>query len=78
MKKEYDLKKLRKRPGKVKVDLSANKIPTSIRLDGEVVAALKTESNRLGVPYQTLISSILHRYIAGELLDKKEFFLANR
>ena len=71
MKKEYDLKKLTKRPGKVKSHSSASKIPISIRLDGSVLAALKTEADRLGIPYQTYVGSILHRYIHGELVDEK-------
>ena len=70
MKKEYDLKKLRKRPGHVKVDPVAAKIPISIRLDGGELADLRTEAERLGLPYQTLISSILHRYVSGELIDR--------
>jgi predicted DNA binding CopG/RHH family protein len=71
MKKEYDLKKLKKRPGKIKVDLDAAKVPISIRLDGSVLAELKSEAERLGIPYQTLIGSILHRYASGELHDLK-------
>jgi predicted DNA binding CopG/RHH family protein len=71
MKKEYDLRKLRKRAGPVKVDSAAARLPISIRLDGSVVAAFKTEAARLGIPYQTLIGSVLHRYVNGELLDKK-------
>lgn len=70
MKKEYDLKKLKKRPRPVKVDSSAAKIPISIRLDGGELADLRTEAERLGLPYQTLISSILHRYVSGELIDR--------
>ncbi len=71
MKKEYDLSKLKRRPGKVKTDPEATKVPISIRLDGSVLAALKTEAERLGIPYQTFIGSLLHRYSTGELLDKK-------
>ena len=71
MKKEYDLKKLKKRSGKIKVDPNAAKVPISIRLDGSVLATLKTEANRLGIPYQTLIGSLLHRYSMGELIDRK-------
>ncbi len=70
MKKEYDLKKLKKRPGKVKVDLNSTKIPVSLRLDGAVIAALKTEAERIGIPYQTLMGSVLHRFATGELIDK--------
>lgn len=71
MKKEYDLKKLKRRPGKVKSDVDAAKVPISIRLDGGVLSTLKTEAERLGIPYQTLIGSLLHRYSHGELVDKK-------
>ena len=71
MKKEYDLKKLVKRPGKVKSSLEATKVPISIRLDGSVLAALKTEAERLGIPYQTYVGSILHRYVHGDLVDEK-------
>ena len=71
MKKEYDLKKLKKRPGRVKTDKDAVKLPVSLRLDGSVLAAIKTEADRLGIPYQTLIGSILHRYATNELLDRR-------
>jgi predicted DNA binding CopG/RHH family protein len=70
MKKEYDLKTMKKRPGPVKVDPDAAKVPTSIRLDGSVVSELKTQALRLGIPYQTLISSILYRYVTGDLVDR--------
>ena len=71
MKREYNLGKLRKRPGKVKTDADAAKTPISIRLDGTVLADLRSEADRLGIPYQTLISSVLHRYVQGELVDPK-------
>ncbi len=71
MKKEYNLKKLRKRPGPVKVIDEAAKVPISIRLDGAELAEIRTEAERFGIPYQTFIGSILHRYVAGELVDRK-------
>jgi hypothetical protein len=71
MKREYNLGKLKKRPGKIKTDPDAAKIPISIRLDGGVLADLRSEAERLGLPYQTLISSVLYRYIKGELVDLK-------
>jgi uncharacterized protein (DUF4415 family) len=71
MKREYNLGKLKKRPGKIKTDPDAAKIPISIRLDGGVLADLRSEAARLGLPYQTLISSVLYRYIKGELVDPK-------
>ena len=71
MKKEYDLKKLKKRPSTAKTSADAAKVPISIRLDGGELAELRTEAERLGIPYQTLIGSILHRYVSGELLDRE-------
>ena len=71
MRKEYNLKKLKRRPGAVKVSSEAAKIPISIRLDGSILAGLKTEAERIGIPYQTFVSSILHRYVRGDLIDKK-------
>ncbi len=70
MKKEYDLKKLKKRPRPVRISSEAAKVPISIRLDGGELSELRTEAERLGIPYQTFIGSILHRYISGELVDR--------
>jgi len=70
MKKEYDLKKLKKRPGPAKVIPEAAKTAISIRIDGGELAEIRTEAKRLGIPYQTLIGSILHRYVSGELVDR--------
>jgi uncharacterized protein (DUF4415 family) len=71
MKKEYDLKSLRKRPGRARTDPGAAKVPVSIRLDGAVLAQLRTEARRLGIGYQTFVGSILHRYVNRELVDLK-------
>lgn len=70
MKKEYDFKKLKKRPGPVKVIPDAAKTAISIRIDGGELAELRTEAKRLGIPYQTFIGSILHRFVTGELVDR--------
>ena len=70
MKKEYNLKKLKKRPDTLKTSSDAAKVHLSIRLDGGELAEIRTEASRMGIPYQTLIGSILHRYVSGELVDK--------
>ena len=54
----------------MKVDKSAAKVPISLRLDGSVLATLKDEAQRKGIPYQTLISSILFQYVSGEFVEK--------
>jgi predicted DNA binding CopG/RHH family protein len=71
MRKEYDLRKLKKRSGRPRANREAAKVPVSIRLDGGVLAALRTEAERLGIPYQTLIGSVLHRYANHQLIDRK-------
>ena len=71
MKKEYDLRKLKKRPGRIKASREAAKTPISIRLDGSVLAELRTEAERLGMPYQSFIGTVLHRFVNGDLVDLK-------
>lgn len=70
MKKEYDLKSMKRRPGKAKVYPEASKVAINIRLDAIVVNDLKDEAERMGIPYQTLINSVLHRFATGQLVDK--------
>ena len=40
----------------------------NIRLSSFDLDALKTSAVEMGMPYQTLISSILHQYISGRLV----------
>ena len=72
MKREYDFSMAKKRSERTEVDSNAAKIPTSIRLDGSVLAWFKSEAERQGVPYQTLISGVLYRFANSELIDKSE------
>jgi predicted DNA binding CopG/RHH family protein len=71
MKKEYDLKKLKKRPGTPKVDKESTKVPISLRIDGAILATLKSEAEALGIPYQTHIGSVLYQYASGGLVPIK-------
>ena len=72
MKKEYDFSKMKKRLGKPLVIPDAGKIPVSLRIDYRDLEKIKTEATRLGIPYQTLINSVLHRFAEKELIDKTE------
>jgi predicted DNA binding CopG/RHH family protein len=72
MKKEYDFSKAKKRSERVKIDPNAAKLPTSIRLDGSILAWYKAEAQRQGIPYQTLIGSVLHRFAMFELVDRTD------
>lgn len=41
----------------------------NIRISKRDVEALKTKALEEGVPYQTLVASILHKYVTGSLKD---------
>ncbi len=71
MQKEYDLDKLKKRDTKPKVDKTSAKLPISLRIDGGILAIIKSEAEKKGLPYQTFISSILYQFAKGELIEKK-------
>jgi predicted DNA binding CopG/RHH family protein len=43
----------------------------NIRISEAVLAELKKRSQEEGIPYQTLISSILHKYVINRLVDEK-------
>jgi predicted DNA binding CopG/RHH family protein len=42
----------------------------NIRIAEHVLEELKRRSHREGLPYQTLISSILHKYVTDRLVDE--------
>ncbi len=41
----------------------------NIRISSRDLGALQRKANRYGMPYQTLISSLLHRYVSGDLKE---------
>jgi predicted DNA binding CopG/RHH family protein len=41
----------------------------NIRMSSRDLTSLQRRANRFGMPYQTLISSVLHRYLSGELRE---------
>ncbi|MFL5782957.1 MAG: CopG family antitoxin [Bacteriovoracaceae bacterium] len=70
MRKEYDLKKFKRvSPDRVYAD---PKVMISVRFDLSVLNQVREEAERMGIPYQTLIQSVIHRFVSGELIDKKE------
>ncbi len=42
----------------------------NIRLSSRDLRALQARALREGIPYQTLISSVLHKFVDGQLVDK--------
>ncbi len=43
----------------------------NIRINELDLANLRKSADEEGIPYQTLISSVLHKYLAGRLVDEK-------
>ncbi len=43
----------------------------NIRISELDLSGLKRTAQEEGVPYQTLISSVLHKYLSGRLVDEK-------
>ncbi len=42
----------------------------NIRLSSRDLRALQARALKEGIPYQTLVSSILHKFVDGQLVDK--------
>lgn len=43
----------------------------NIRLAERDLVGIQTKALEEGIPYQTLISSILHKYLSGRLIERK-------
>jgi predicted DNA binding CopG/RHH family protein len=44
----------------------------NIRISNRDLLAIQSKALKEGVPYQTLVSSILHKYVSGSLKDVSE------
>ena len=71
MRKEYDLKKLK--PKKHNVEKTKDlKVAINIRLDAEVLAWLRDEAEKLGLPYQTLLNSKLKQSMGQSAITPEQ------
>ena len=43
----------------------------NIRISSKDVHAIQVKALEEGIPYQTLISSVLHKYVTGKLTEEK-------
>lgn len=75
MKEEFNFSKAKK-ISKKHYDPDARKVHITLRVDGGDISSIRDEADRLGIPYQTLIGSILHRFAMGDLVDRKELSVA--
>jgi len=65
---------LKKKKIKSILEKSSKKKVITLRLNSNDLEQIKSIANSEGIPYQTLISSILHKYINNRFVDKKEVF----
>ncbi len=54
------------------IEKSSKKKVITLRLNENDLEQIKATAKNEGIPYQTLISSILHKYINNRLVDKNE------
>jgi uncharacterized protein (DUF4415 family) len=74
MRKEYDFKKLKLKPGG-SARTKNLKIAIHVRLDTDIVAWLREESEKAGLPYQTFLNFRLRQAMEGshqEILTEKK------
>ncbi|GJQ60427.1 MAG: hypothetical protein K8F52_07070 [Candidatus Scalindua rubra] len=43
----------------------------SLRVNNQDLEQIKLKAEREGIPYQTLISSVLHKFVTDQLIDQK-------
>ena len=74
-------KSLGKKTSRVYADLARRQIKqerVNIRLSSTVLQKLRQDAEATGLPYQTLIASVLYRYARGKLHDEQHLLEAIR
>jgi len=49
----------------------------NIRISQKDLESIQRKALEDGIPYQTLIASLIHKYIAGKLVEKDKVFINN-
>ena len=65
-----DLEKEKKKYSQIARNTILKNKRINIRISERDLTKLKSRSVEEGLPYQTLISSILHKYISGKLVEQ--------
>jgi predicted DNA binding CopG/RHH family protein len=55
---------------KAALENSERKLPISMRVSSRIMDRLRMKARVEGMPYQTLINSILHKYVNGRLVER--------
>ena len=53
------------------IEKARRKKSITLRIPENVLEKIKKEAEKEGIPYQTFITSILHKYITNQLIEEK-------
>ena len=67
-----DLTSMKERLMKAASETALKDYRINVRISKRDVEALKTKALEEGIPYQTLVTSILHKYVTGRIIEKTE------
>ena len=56
------------------IDQTKKNKAISLRINNYDLEKIKEKAEKEGIPYQTLITNILHKYISDQLYDKDQVF----
>ncbi len=56
------------------IDRVNEKRSISLRVDQQDLEQIRLQAKKEGIPYQTFIRSILHKFISGQLVDQDTVF----
>ncbi|MCJ7471352.1 MAG: antitoxin [Actinobacteria bacterium] len=65
---------LKKKKIETIIENSSKKKVITLRLNENDLERIKSIAESEGIPYQTLISSVMHKYVKNRLVDKNEIF----
>jgi predicted DNA binding CopG/RHH family protein len=54
------------------IEVSRKSRPISLRINENDLERLKEKANKNGLPYQTMINVVIHKYVTDSYLDKEE------
>jgi len=57
-------------------DIENNSKNINIRINNYDLELVKKRAEEEGIPYQTLVSSIIHKYISNQLIEERDIYNA--
>jgi predicted DNA binding CopG/RHH family protein len=67
-----NVEEMKKKLRKAATETALKDYRINVRISKKDVEALKTKALEEGIPYQTLVTSILHKYVTGRLTETNQ------